>query len=119
MNQLKRLTYNTSAPIDEMLFMNERFKPSMAVPIKVTVTIPMTMPSVVSTERSLFARMALQEIASPSRSSVRKFIGDWMTGLVDEWMAGVAAHCSSHWSRASSPEIRSAEVIYFPLHNAV
>ncbi len=30
-----------------MLFMNERFKPSMAVPIKVTVRMPMTMPSVV------------------------------------------------------------------------
>jgi hypothetical protein len=36
----------------------------MAVPISVTVTMPMTMPSVVSTERSLFARMALQEMLS-------------------------------------------------------
>ena len=44
----------------------------MAVPISVTVMMPMTMPSVVSTERNLFARMALHEIARPSRSSVRK-----------------------------------------------
>src|SRR5580698_10596286 len=60
--------------MDEMLFMNEPFKPSIAVPIRVTVTMPITMPSVVSTERSLFARMALQEIARPSRSSVTKFM---------------------------------------------
>ena len=46
----------------------------MAVPISVTVTMPMTMPSVVSTERILFARMAPQEMPRPSRSSVRKFM---------------------------------------------
>ena len=36
--------------------------------------MPMTIPSVVSTERILFARMALHEISRPSRSSVKKFI---------------------------------------------
>ena len=63
--------------------MNERFKPSMAVPISVTVTMPMTMPSVVRTERSLFARMALHEIARPSRSSVKKFIDSDSTVVFD------------------------------------
>src|ERR1017187_1589900 len=43
--------------------------------MSVTVTMPMMMPSVVSTDRSLFARMALHEISRPSRSSVKKFIG--------------------------------------------
>ena len=40
----------------------------MAVPIRVTVTMPMTMPSVVSAERILLARMASQEIHRPSRA---------------------------------------------------
>src|SRR5665647_3564959 len=66
--------------MEEILFMNERFKPSIAVPMSVTVTMPMTMPSVVSTERSLFARMALHEMIKPSRSSVRKFIVKNETG---------------------------------------
>src|SRR5678815_731799 len=70
--------------MNEMLFSNARFNPSMAVPMSVTVTIPITMPSVVRIERSLFARMALQEIARPSRSSVRKFIGR----EADEWIVG-------------------------------
>jgi len=48
--------------------MKERFNPSIAVPMSVTVRMPMTMPSVVSTERSLFARMALHEMLRPSRS---------------------------------------------------
>ena len=46
----------------------------MAVPIKVTVTMPITMPSVVSTERILLARIALQEMARPSLSSVSRFM---------------------------------------------
>src|ERR1022692_2662833 len=60
--------------MEEMFFRNARFNPSMAVPINVTVTMPITMPSVVSTERILFARMALQEMSRPSRSSVTKFM---------------------------------------------
>src|SRR5688572_8396828 len=58
----------------EMLLRKAWFKPSMAVPIKVTVTTPMTMPSVVSPERSLFARIAPHEISMPSFSSVPKFM---------------------------------------------
>ena len=60
--------------MEEMLFMNERFNPSIAVPISVTVTMPMMMPSVVSTERILLARMRLHEMLKPSRISVRKFM---------------------------------------------
>src|SRR5262249_44225744 len=75
-NQLPRVTYRTSAPMPETFFTNDRFIPSIAVPISVTVTMPITMPSVVSTERNLFARIALQEIARPSRSSVRRFMAD-------------------------------------------
>ena len=74
MNQLLRSTNSTSAPKEEMLSTNARLMPWMAVPMSVTVTMPMTMPSVVSTERSLFARMALHEISKPSRSSVKKFM---------------------------------------------
>ena len=62
--------------MDEMLCMKELFSPSMAVPMSVTVTMPMTMPSVVRMERILFARMALHEMVKPSRSSVKKFIPD-------------------------------------------
>src|SRR5439155_13613405 len=60
--------------MNETLLRKERFRPSIAVPIKVTVRIPITMPSVVSTERSLLARMALQEMSRPSFSSVRNFM---------------------------------------------
>src|SRR5262245_6989594 len=60
--------------MNEMLFMNERFSPSSAVPMSVTVTIPMTMPNVVRTERSLFARIALHEMPSPSLSSEKGFM---------------------------------------------
>ena len=74
LNHALRSTKNTSAPNDEMLLMKERFNPSMAVPIKVTVTMPMTMPSVVRMERSLLARIAAQEMPKPSRISVMKFI---------------------------------------------
>src|SRR5450432_1062382 len=57
-----------------MLFTKALSSPSIAAAINVTVTMPMTMPSVVNTERSLFARMALHEIARPSRNSVKKFM---------------------------------------------
>src|ERR1051325_2868541 len=67
-------TYRTSAPIKEMLWRKARLRPSMAVPINVTVTMPMTMPRVVSTERSLLARMALQAMLRPTLSSVSAFI---------------------------------------------
>jgi hypothetical protein len=43
----------------------------------VTVKMPMTIPRVVSTERILFARMALQEMLKPSLSSVKKFMLAW------------------------------------------
>ena len=46
--------------------------------MSVTVTMPMTMPKVVSDDRSLCARMASHEIPKPSRSSEKRF-----TGLVD------------------------------------
>ena len=42
--------------------------------MSVTVTMPMTMPSVVSTARILFARIAAHEMLKPSRSSVKKFM---------------------------------------------
>src|SRR5438105_10887034 len=57
----------------ETLLRKDRFKPSIAVPISVTVKMPMTMPKVVSIERILLARMALQEMSKPSRSSVNGF----------------------------------------------
>src|SRR2546425_11833419 len=60
--------------MNETLLRNERLRPSMAVPIKVTVRMPITMPRVVSTERSLLARMAPQEMRRPSWSSVSGFM---------------------------------------------
>src|SRR5665213_729021 len=88
--------------MDEMLFRNELFNPSMAVPIIVTVTMPMTMPSVVSTERSLFARMALHEMLKPSRSSVKKFIGEneTRTSNIEHPTPNIEsrrAACCDHW----------------------
>src|SRR5882757_3514594 len=120
MNHEPRSTYNTSPPMNEMLFVNERLSPSIAVPINVTVTIPMTMPSVVRIERSLFARMALQEIDRPSRSSVRKFIqakaDNWICGWMDWWMATYRASRSFDvWLRAT----QSGAGVYFPLRNAI
>src|SRR6266436_873967 len=56
-----------------MLLMKALFKPVMAVPIKVTVTMPITMPKVVSNERILLPRMAPHEMPNPSLSSVKKF----------------------------------------------
>src|SRR5260221_9535884 len=56
-----------------MLLMKALFKPVMAVPIKVTVTMPITMPKVVSKERILLPRMAPHEMPNPSLSSVKKF----------------------------------------------
>src|SRR5712671_3639521 len=58
----------------EMLFRKARFSPSMAVPMSVTVTMPITIPKVVRVERSLLARIAPHEMLIPSLSSVRKFI---------------------------------------------
>ena len=60
--------------MEEMALRKARFNPSIAVPIRVTVTMPITMPSVVSTERILLARIALQEMARPSLSSVSRFM---------------------------------------------
>src|SRR5438552_16167509 len=59
--------------MNEILLRNERFRASIAVPMSVTVRMPMTMPKVVSTERILLARMAPQEMRRPSLSSVNKF----------------------------------------------
>src|SRR5664280_1706521 len=57
-----------------MLFEKAVFKPRMAAPIRDTVTIPMMMPRVVSTDRILLERIASQEMSSPSRISIRKFM---------------------------------------------
>ena len=73
-NQLKRLTYSTSVPMNEMLLRNARLSPSMAVPMSATVTMPITMPRVVRMDRILLARMAAQEMPMPSRISVNRFI---------------------------------------------
>jgi hypothetical protein len=54
--------------------MNDRFRPVMAVPISVTVMMPMTIPSVVSTDRILLARIAAQAITKPSLISLKKVI---------------------------------------------
>src|SRR5437899_12318127 len=59
----------------ETLWTNALFSPSIAVPIRVTVRMPMTIPSVVSIDRILLARMAPQEMRRPSLSSVRKVMG--------------------------------------------
>src|ERR1035437_3993876 len=88
--------------MEEILFMNERFKPSIAVPMSVTVTMPMTMPSVVSTERSLFARMALHEMIKPSRSSVRKFIVKNETGTSNIQHPTSNTQCSRDTARCHS-----------------
>ena len=66
-------TYSTSVPNAAALLSKARFTPSIAVAISVTDTIPITMPSVVSTERILFARIARNEMAIPSFNSVRKY----------------------------------------------
>jgi hypothetical protein len=60
--------------MEEMLCMNDRFRPVMAVPISVTVMMPMTIPSVVSTDRILLARIAAQAITKPSLISLKKVI---------------------------------------------
>lgn len=73
-NHSKRSTYRMSAPMAEMLSRKARSRPWMAVPIRVTVTTPITMPSVVSAERILFARMASQEMLSPSLTSASRFM---------------------------------------------
>ena len=64
----------------EMLSWNARFNASIAVAIEVTVTIPMMMPRVVSTERNLLARMASQAMSNPSLISSRKFTADLLSG---------------------------------------
>ena len=63
-----------------MLLRNERFSPSMAVPMSVTVTMPITMPSVVSTERILLARIAPHEMPKPSRISANRFMAGLTVG---------------------------------------
>ena len=73
MNQPMRSANSTSAPMVETDWRKERFKPSMAAPIRVTLTIPMMIPSVVSAARILLARMASHAISRPSFSSVKKF----------------------------------------------
>jgi hypothetical protein len=67
-------TYSTSVPKAAALLSKARFTPSMAVAMRVTDTIPITMPSVVRTERILLARIARNEMINPSLSSVRKCI---------------------------------------------
>src|SRR3974390_3562899 len=47
----------------------------MAAPMRVTVTMPMTMPMVARAERILLARTASQEIPRLSRISDRNFMG--------------------------------------------
>src|SRR5829696_6788103 len=54
-----------------MLRRNAPCSPSIAIAISETVRIPMTIPSVVSPERSLLASTALVEMRSPSRNSDR------------------------------------------------
>src|ERR1051325_4593509 len=74
LNQSKRSTKKTSAPIVDMFLRKARSSPVMAVPISVTVTTPMTIPRVVRIERSLLARIAPHEIPKPSLSSEKRFI---------------------------------------------
>ena len=64
--------YSTSAPIAEMLLLNARSNPSMAVPMRVTDRMPMKMPSAVRIERILLARMAPKAISNPSFRSTRR-----------------------------------------------
>ncbi len=59
--------------MNEMFFKKARFNPSIAVPIRVTVTMPITIPRVVRIDRILLARMAAQEMPNPSLSSAAKF----------------------------------------------
>ena len=63
---------NVSAPMFPTLFLNASFSPVIAVPISVTETIPMTMPSVVRPARSLFARSAVQAMNADSLNSERR-----------------------------------------------
>ena len=63
-----------------MLLAKAVFNPRMAVPINVTVTMPMIMPKVVKTERILLARIALQEIPNPSFNSPRRFMREQSRG---------------------------------------
>ena len=65
LTQGNRWTYNTSVPNAAALRSKARFTPSIAVAISVTETMPMTIPSVVSTERILFARIARKAISKP------------------------------------------------------
>src|SRR5215472_16325216 len=58
----------------EMFLRNALSRPVMAVPIKVTVTTPMTMPRVVSMERILLTRIAPHEMLRPSFNSVKRFM---------------------------------------------
>src|SRR5260221_9364309 len=60
--------------MEEIFLRNARSSPVIAAPIKVTVTIPITIPSVVRIDRILLARIAPQEMPTPSLNSVSRFI---------------------------------------------
>src|SRR5579862_5160424 len=65
-----------------MLCKKAALSPSMAVPINVTVTMPMTIPNVVNSDRILLARSASREMPHPSLNSLQN-IG--MLGLQPRW----------------------------------
>ena len=113
MNQEVRDTYNTSAPSMETLRRKARFSPSIAVPIKVTVTTPMTMPSVASMDRSLLARIASPAMKSPSLSSVKKFMRRRMrrpervsSPLFRRWRSN-RRECGGSGARGGRPLLRA------------
>src|SRR5579859_6081423 len=57
-----------------MFLRNARSSPVIAEPIRLTVTIPMTIPSVVNTDRILLARIAPEEMPKPSLNSLHRFM---------------------------------------------
>ena len=73
--QENRWMNNVSALMPARLFLNAAFSPVMAVPMRVTETMPMTMPRVVRPARSLFARSAAQAMITASLNSVRRVTG--------------------------------------------
>jgi hypothetical protein len=62
-------TWSTSSPSIARLLLNPMSIPRIAVPIRVTATIPMTTPSAVRVERILFARICAIAIRIDSVSS--------------------------------------------------
>ena len=73
-NQLNRLHVQDVRPDERDVFDESSVEPLDGGPMRVTVTMPITIPRVVSIERILLARMAPQEIPRPSLSSVA---GSW------------------------------------------